>query len=70
GRVLRGWLAPAGVPALTSAHLSAASALLVDWHGQGPVALPGGWQVCRRNGRLLVRPGVAPPVAGQEPDGG
>ena len=54
GRVLRGWLARVGVPALTSAHLAAASALVVDWHGQGPVALPGGWRLCRRDGRLLV----------------
>lgn len=54
GRVLRGWLAAAGVSGLTSAHLRAVSALVVDWHGQGPVGLPGGSRVARRDGRLRV----------------
>ncbi|HEX5497311.1 MAG TPA: tRNA lysidine(34) synthetase TilS [Mycobacteriales bacterium] len=54
GRVLRGWLATAGVSGLTSAHLRAVSALVVDWHGQGPVGLPGGWRAFRRDGQLRV----------------
>lgn len=51
-RLLRVWLRD--VPGLTSAHLVAVDALLVDWHGQGPVALPHGWVVRRRHGRLLL----------------
>jgi tRNA(Ile)-lysidine synthase len=70
--LLRRWLA--GVPALTSTHLLAVDALLTDWHGQGPSALPGGWRVTRTAEALrlsaphLVAPDqVAPdPVA---PDG-
>jgi tRNA(Ile)-lysidine synthase len=52
GRVLRGWLAAAGVGALTSAHLAALDALVTGWRGQGPVGLPGGLAAFRRHGRL------------------
>lgn len=38
-RVLRQWLADLAGP-LTSTHLGMLDALLVDWHGQGPVAVP------------------------------
>ncbi|WP_256838528.1 tRNA lysidine(34) synthetase TilS [Ornithinimicrobium faecis] len=34
--------------ALTGEHLRAADALLTDWHGQGPIDLPGGLRVHRR----------------------
>jgi tRNA(Ile)-lysidine synthase len=51
-RLLRAWLRD--VPGLTSAHLAAVDALLVGWHGQGPVALPRGLVVLRRHGRLLL----------------
>lgn len=46
----------AGAPAgsLTRAHVLALDALLVDWHGQGPVALPGGTAGVRRYGRLFL----------------
>lgn len=54
-RLLRLWLA--GVAGLTAAHLGAVDALLVDWRGQGKVALPGGWEVQRRSGRLHLQPG-------------
>jgi tRNA(Ile)-lysidine synthase TilS/MesJ len=37
---------------LTSAHVDALRALVEDWHGQGPVALPGGSRVSRSGGRL------------------
>jgi tRNA(Ile)-lysidine synthase len=47
-RVLRNW---AGAP-LTAAHLRAVDALLTDWHGQGPVALPSGRLVTRASGML------------------
>ena len=41
GRVLRRWLRAGGVPAPTSAHLTAVAALVTDWHGQGGVAVGG-----------------------------
>nr|WP_297427329.1 tRNA lysidine(34) synthetase TilS [uncultured Actinotalea sp.] len=55
-RALRAALVRAGVPdgALQRVHVLAVDALLTDWHGQGPVALPGGRAVRRRCGRLTV----------------
>jgi tRNA(Ile)-lysidine synthase len=54
--LLRTWLAE--VPALTSVHLHAVDALLRDWRGQGPVALPAGYRVSRAAGELrLHHPG-------------
>ncbi|KXO94658.1 tRNA(Ile)-lysidine synthetase [Tsukamurella pulmonis] len=41
-RALRTWLAGRGARALTGAHLVAVDALVTDWHGQGPTAIPGG----------------------------
>jgi tRNA(Ile)-lysidine synthase len=55
-RVLRGWLAGAGVRDLRAVHLHAVDALLTRWRGQGPVALPGGASAVRASGRLVVRP--------------
>jgi tRNA(Ile)-lysidine synthase len=55
-RVLRGWLRGCGVPDLQAVHLHAVDALLTRWHGQGPVALPGGASVARASGRLVLRP--------------
>jgi tRNA(Ile)-lysidine synthase len=53
-RVLRGFAQRLGVPGsgLASVHIDAMDALVTDWHGQGPVALPGGIQVARRAGKL------------------
>ena len=51
-RVLRAWSAAAGTGPLTSAHLQALDSVVTAWHGQGPVALPGGLAVSRRHGRL------------------
>jgi tRNA(Ile)-lysidine synthase len=56
-RVLRSWLRDGGVPDVQAVHLHAVDALLVDWHGQGPVDLPGGAGVGRASGRLVLRPG-------------
>jgi tRNA(Ile)-lysidine synthase len=53
-RVLRGWLAGAGVPDLQAVHLRAVEALVVGWRGQGAVDLPGGAGVVRASGRLLL----------------
>jgi tRNA(Ile)-lysidine synthetase-like protein len=61
GRVLRRLAIDAGCPpgALSAAHIAALDALVVDWHGQGPVALPGGRCGARRYGTLsVVEPGV------------
>jgi tRNA(Ile)-lysidine synthase len=74
-RVLRGWLRGAGVGDLQAVHLGAVDALLTGWHGQGPVALPGGAEALRASGRLVLRPagssggraGVAPDPEEQHP---
>ena len=47
-RVLKNWV---GVP-VTAAQLRALDALVADWHGQGPVALPAGRTVRRASGML------------------
>jgi tRNA(Ile)-lysidine synthase len=52
--VLRAWLRERSVPDLQAVHLTAVDALLTHWHGQGPVALPGGASVVRASGRLVV----------------
>jgi tRNA(Ile)-lysidine synthase len=56
-RVLRRAAVGAGVPAgaLTAAHVAEMDRLVVDWHGQGPVSLPGGLVVERRYDRLQLR---------------
>nr|WP_246324401.1 tRNA lysidine(34) synthetase TilS [Petropleomorpha daqingensis] len=56
-RVLRAWLRDSGVPDVQAVHLHAVDALLVGWHGQGRVDLPGGAGVVRASGRLVLRPG-------------
>jgi tRNA(Ile)-lysidine synthase len=55
-RVLHAWARELGAPggALSHRHVDALDALVTDWHGQGPVALPGGILVGRR-GSILVR---------------
>jgi tRNA(Ile)-lysidine synthase len=55
-RVLRDWLRGGGVPDLQAVHLRAVDALLVAWHGQGRVDLPGGAGVVRASGTLVLRP--------------
>jgi tRNA(Ile)-lysidine synthase len=47
-RVLRAWC---GLP-LSAERTAALDALVTDWHGQGPVALPGGHRVARQDNRL------------------
>lgn len=42
--------------AVTSAHVQALRALVEHWHGQGPVALPGGGRARRLDGRLAFEP--------------
>ncbi len=54
---LRGRLLHRLAPGLTAAHVAALDALVTCWHGQGPVALPGGAVGVRRSGRIAVVPG-------------
>jgi tRNA(Ile)-lysidine synthase len=55
-RVLRAAVLLAGVPAgsLTAVHVLELDRLVTDWHGQGPVALPGRLGAVRDCGRLLL----------------
>jgi tRNA(Ile)-lysidine synthase len=55
-RAVRQAVVAAGCPAgsLASSHLVAVDALVVRWHGQGAVALPGGLEAARRYGTLVV----------------
>src|SRR5262249_50219138 len=54
GRVLRGYALDLGAPAgaLGAVHVAALDALVTAWHGQGPVALPGGYHVARIDGHI------------------
>lgn len=54
-RVLHSWARQLGAPggALSHRHVTALDALITDWHGQGPVHLPGGIEVARRDGALV-----------------
>lgn len=56
GRVLRLWLTDRGVPDLGSVHLEEAVRLITDWHGQGGIALPGGFSLHRTSGTLTLVP--------------
>lgn len=58
-RAVRAWLQAGGVLSLTDKHFQAVDALVMDWHGQGPVAVAGGRAgarlvVGREHGRLIV----------------
>jgi tRNA(Ile)-lysidine synthase len=55
-RVLHGFALAVGSPggALGYRHVAALDALVTNWHGQGPVALPGGIQVYRRGDQLRI----------------
>jgi tRNA(Ile)-lysidine synthase len=57
-RVLHRWALDLGVPgaALSHRHVGALDALVVGWHGQGPVHLPGGISVARIGPRLTLSP--------------
>lgn len=45
--------------ALLRVHVLAVDALVTDWHGQGPAALPGGIAASRACGRLALGPAPA-----------
>ena len=52
-RRLAAWLLGEGVP-VQGDQLDAVEALVVDWRGQGPVAVAGGRAVVRRQGKLTI----------------
>ncbi|MCU1595368.1 MAG: tRNA(Ile)-lysidine synthetase [Frankiales bacterium] len=51
-RSLKRWAEERCGQAVTSAHVDALRALVEDWRGQGPVALPGGGRASRDQGQL------------------
>jgi tRNA(Ile)-lysidine synthase len=55
-RVIHRWLRQRGVPgsALSTRHIEAVDALVTAWHGQGPVAVPGGLRVTRAGNALTT----------------
>jgi tRNA(Ile)-lysidine synthase len=55
-RVLRAWLLASAVTALTDMHLRAADVLAAQGPDRGGVALPGGLELVREHGRLVLRP--------------
>jgi tRNA(Ile)-lysidine synthase len=57
-RVWRRLLAAAGAPAgqVSTRHTEACDALLTNWHGQGPIHVPGGLRVLREHARLSIGP--------------
>ena len=59
-RVLRTWARDAGAGPLSAEHTAALDALVVSWHGQGPLDLPGGLRAARSSGRLTVTPAAGP----------
>jgi tRNA(Ile)-lysidine synthase len=54
-RILHRWARMLGAPgsALSHRHVDALDALVTAWRGQGPVSLPGGTTVVRREGQLV-----------------
>ncbi len=61
-RAVRAAVVAAGAPAgsVHRVHVLAVDALLTDWHGQGPVQLPGRVVARRRCGTLVVGPDSPP----------
>lgn len=59
-RVWRRLLLAAGAPAgsLAAGHVAACDRLVTDWHGQGPLHLPGDLRVSRADGRVHIAPAV------------
>ncbi|MDP9093217.1 MAG: tRNA lysidine(34) synthetase TilS [Actinomycetota bacterium] len=55
-RMLRAWAHVNGAEPLSAAHTAALDALVTNWHGQGPLDLPGGLRAIRASGRLELTP--------------
>ncbi|MBK5307209.1 MAG: tRNA lysidine(34) synthetase TilS [Frankiaceae bacterium] len=56
-RALKAWAERLTGRALTAVHVDALRALVEDWHGQGPVHLPGGVSIRRTEGSLSAYDG-------------
>ena len=54
-RALQTWAHCHRIGPLTSVHVDAIDVLVTDWHGQGPLDLPGG-RVARASGKLVAQP--------------
>ncbi|WP_053962222.1 tRNA lysidine(34) synthetase TilS [Lawsonella clevelandensis] len=54
-RVLRLWLHRNGQTQVGYPHLTSIARLLTDWHGQGPVTIPGGATVRRHHQQLTLQ---------------
>jgi tRNA(Ile)-lysidine synthase len=59
-RVLRAWVRQFCPEPLTAERTAALDALITDWHGQGPIDLPGRVAVGRASGRLVLYPETPP----------
>ena len=60
-RCVKAWAEGAGSGALAAVHVAGLTALVLDWHGQGPLELPGGVRVRRSSGTLeLLRAADGP----------
>ena len=57
-RVLRLWLLGRSVPELGSVHLVEVGRMITEWHGQGPLDLPGGFRLARTSGTLTLKSGT------------
>jgi tRNA(Ile)-lysidine synthase len=70
-RVLRAAALRAGCPAtdLTAGHVAELDRLVVGWHGQGPLHLPGDVAARRRCGRLALAPRAPGRAPGPDPSG-
>jgi tRNA(Ile)-lysidine synthase len=54
-RVLRAWVRVHTAEPLSAERTAELDALITTWHGQGPIDIPGGFEVVRASGRLCMR---------------
>jgi tRNA(Ile)-lysidine synthase len=54
-RVLRAWVRVPAAEPLSAERTAELDALITTWHGQGPIDIPGGFEVVRASGRLCMR---------------
>jgi len=54
-RALKTWAERAGAGPLTTSHVVELGRLVFNWHGQGPIDLPGGFRAVRSSGRLSLQ---------------
>ncbi len=60
-RLLRQWARRNGAGPLSAEHTAALDALVTNWHGQGPLDLPGGRRAVRTSGRLEISTQISEP---------